>query len=344
MSLKCKIFLSVILSVPTFSWGVAANTFLSQVEYVKQCESQGIVIPETFDCNAGEELPVYRSQCDDKGAVVEKLQITVENNNALNFRGDCDSPALVQQYNPQVACLPGARIQLITQPQGNSVCALVCRRTNNLTPIGRFQDMSLLCHNPDNGATCFFNSKVELIPPANPVEIYSHAGSHILKPGANADTVWMQPKELDAATCTRCHDKSPFLITPNLGKFGKTLREKSKTSPFGKYFVVGDALPFTHPVWKKRLVLDSPTNRCTSCHRMGTGSFGGCGHLRDSAVGKNSVLPKTSCGYERGWMPPQGHGALSTYQKDIAEIIACCRDWDGEGNQVSNHCKWKEIP
>lgn len=305
--------------------------------YVNECEKAGIAIPDSVDCTKGEELPVFKSSCDNEGNILSHTRITPENFESQINYGQCDSPALVQKGNLRVGCMPGARIQLLPDTKGESVCAVICRRTHAGAPQNTFQDVSMICHRPETGATCFFNSKVDL--QSKKIQKISH----LPRPGSKEDKVWMAPNELNQARCVNCHDSQPFLVTPNLGDFGKTLRKRAETPLKGNYFVVGTSAPFNEPRWKNRLHLNE-TNRCTRCHRIGSGSDGGCGYLREAAVGKNPNQPPHSCGYHKGWMPPKGHGSLDKYQEDLKHIRECCEDITADGELKPSHkCQWEKI-
>ncbi len=313
---------------------------LSNQDYVDQCEAAGVVIPQKLSCADAEELPVFRSTCE-AGNKTKRIQITMENFELLVPNGECDHPALVQRNNPRVGCLPGARISWTESKQNATVCSIVCRRTNNSTPLGYFQDVSLICHNPKNGATCFFNSKVESLEGEATAGLKSHSGENIPSPKETNNQFWMKPRELEIATCTHCHDHSPFLTTPNLGAFGERMRARLSELSTGRYTVIGSELPFSSPLWKNRYVLAEP-NSCTSCHEIGAGKWGSCGYLRDTAVGQNSNLPQTTCNLQQGWMPPpKFHGNKLELLKDITRIRNCCRDFDQHG-QLKKHpdCLW----
>ncbi len=157
---------------------------------------------------------------------------------------------------------------------------------------------------------------------------------------AEKNDLWMEPAELNVATCTNCHDARPFVTTPNLGAFGKKLRARFETLSQGHYRIVGNALPFTNPVWKDRYVL-AEANRCTACHDIGAGRFGGCGHLRDTAVGQNSFMPAAARAIQQGWMPPKNHEPAAA-KKDVERIRMCCADFDSQGRRSNQpRCEWK---
>ena len=338
------LWLTFIVSLSYPSAHAAADTPYSLTQYVQDCESQGISVPEELNCDSGTELQVFKTVTDPKTGAAKKIPITDANFDSVVGDGTCDAPALVQQYNPSVGCMPGAKVQIIKPKKDDAVCAFICRRTDLRTPKGFFQDLSLICHNPRNGATCFFNSKVNL--DQNQAKPLAHSGVRIPKPGSSPGAkTWMEPKELTVSACASCHDASPFIVTPNLGGFGETLRAASGTDVFGKYFVVSKGAPFDQPIWSQRMFLNE-SNSCASCHRIGSGVNGGCGYLRNAAVGQVKEFQPISEFFRKGFMPPEGHDALKDYEADLKRIALCCDDFDKAGRlkQPQTHqCSWQPI-
>ena len=305
---------------------------ITNLEYVQQCQAAGVDIPGTLSCQAGTEITLTASTCNDEGEILSQEVLTPR-----GFRSDpkqCDHPSLVQRLSPIAGCIPGDRFVWKKLSNG-TLCAMVCRRTMLLGALDEFTDISLICHQPKNGATCFFNSNVDVIFGKG------YRGDQILPPGHPKQTVWKEPEGLNESRCIDCHDKSPFLITPNLKQLKGTIYKDYQ--PGGKYWVVGDKKPFAAAVWKNRYVLDEP-NACTTCHDIGSGIHGGCGHLRDVATGRSSYLSPTQCGFEKGFMPPKHFGNVGEFEKDIQRIEQCCRDFNDEGLlKPEGLCRWKKL-
>ena len=320
-----------------------AGDFLTLRQYVSECEEADLESPANVNCAEGEELPVSVTTPKTALNPEKKIQVTRDNYAAVMGHTSCDHPALVQSGNAETECIPNARVQVIKATKGDSFCVLLCRKTNRSLPENEFQDLSMICHERKKGSTCFFVSKVAHLFPDQPKESFSYKDRDVLGPGSPRQKLWMEPKDLDQASrCVNCHDADPFAISPNLGPFGKTFRTRTSTRTKDPYRIVGTKRPFTDKVWNERWFLAAPDNGCTSCHRIGAGILGGCGYLREEAVGA-SLKSHHSTTAKLPWMPPSNTPAKASYKDDIEHIRTCCDERD-HGLLASKACHWQLLP
>lgn len=314
----------------------ASQDYAALSEYVAECNREELDIPDNLSCADGEELPVWQTLKNNR-----KVQVTLENYDQLSKSVgiSCDSPALVQRGNPQTECIPGARVQIIRKPKAENFCVMICRKTDLSLPHNEFQDIGLICHNPKSGSTCFFNSKVAVLHPNEPAKKFSYPEKNIPGPASRNNSMWMEPKVLDtAARCVSCHDADPFIISPNLGAFGKKFRERTNSSVDDPYKIVGTKKPFINQEWKERLFLNESI-QCTSCHRIATSVDGGCGYLRDEALGHSASLFHSRIA-KQPWMPP-GHEELDA--KDVERLHDCCNQHLSGIAPSNGQCQWSPI-
>ena len=319
-------------------------------KYAQACTAEMGAIP-ALDCFGVAKLMLITTTWPDG---------MVDNVTDSNYSPDsttCDKPIMLQN-----SCAPHSRFAAFTgdrvKGQQPTQWAYFCRRYEPRPEGSRFfDDVNMIGHNPNTGATCFFNSTLGS---SKGVEVASsdmsstnpRPASTIPNPGAPDALKFWYPAyhedsdrgigSVDNIQCARCHDNDAFLNSPFV--------EQAKTLPYGKYSdpdspyyaVLFDSVS-KNESWRPRHIAGEDAAGCTSCHRIGSGST--CStfatYAADPAASDYAKL-LSDFGKTHPWMPPErtddGKKIPDDIQKSLNFIYQCCSD------QGDASCKWTPVP
>jgi hypothetical protein len=292
--------------------GPAAAQSSNQV-YGEAC-AEAIGAIETFDCGDGVTVPITV----DGDVVTGQAPAT------------CDRPALLSNgTDSDGQCVPNSRI-LDLSTDTMQVTAMCRQKHLRSADSTEFDEIDVIAHNPNSGATCWFQAKAD--GGDTPV-----SGVLVPSPTAATDSsFWETPETVVADDCGSCHDNDPFMYSPFVGQ----VWEHVPTDPFGPYAHVDVGFGFSD--WPTHS-MDMRNNTCTGCHRIGSGSLfpsdpsqekpGSCGMLAQWMTGQTipigaddwaSTYPGSHA------MPPdfgRSEDAWNViYGQSIATIQSCCDD------------------
>ncbi|MCG6902024.1 MAG: hypothetical protein LJE68_05020 [Rhodobacter sp.] len=274
----------------------------SYADYAAQCRAQIGEIP-AFSCADGVTIPV-----------------TVNNRKPAGYFRDmtCDRPALLPNgADSDGQCVPGSRI--VNLGDSSRQISVMCRQ-KFIRPADSmdFDEIDVIAHNPDTGATCWFQ--------ASAISGQSIDGTTVPSPTDPASSVFFnEPEAVVDDGCGTCHDNDPFMYSPFVGQVWGHV----PTNPFGPYFQVNapglgfDDWPTTQ--------MQPRDSTCTGCHRIGVHET--CGQLADWATGR-TIAPGAdplAASYPLSHSMPPYHGQSERSWKVINSgavdtIAACCLD------------------
>lgn len=319
--------------------------------YVEECRKELGEIP-TFNCLDGEVVPVYDSD--------NNREVTFDNH--LGAKQKCDRPSHLRTdrinywggFNP---CVPGTRLGR-SNPSGNFKTEWVwsCRRYfPRNKQSSRFDDINMIGHNPETGATCFFVSKINRDPPTESKDL-GHSFGQVPSPASpEGKNLWKSPREMTEVSafrggsqpCVDCHDNDPFIHTPFFHQVRKNGESILPSNPDGKYYIVGSKYHRTE-AWEVKTLVSPEAATCTSCHRIGSRRT--CSDLAMLASGMQSGDYLTKKFDKNAWMPQMASNdwdkpitnhnktVLSVEeQKAVKFINKCCSNPDSE------ECKWQKL-
>ncbi len=318
-------------------------------EYVAACTAEMGPVPG-LDCfGQARVVPVTVTTANGVHAVTD-----VDYSNGMQ---SCDKPIMLQNQ-----CAPYSRFATFTtmavKGREPTRWAYFCRRYTARPEGSRiFDDVNMIGHNPNTGATCFFNSKlngttgVEVsavdASPANPAP-----ASTIPNPGApDALKFWYPPyikgggvavETVENIRCTRCHDNDAFLNSPYVAQAG-TLPYGKYSDPDSPYYAVIFDKISEFEEWRPRHITSDAAGACTSCHRIGENST--CKYFADyAAIPAKSAYAGilSDFGKKHPWMPPDreddGSQVPDSVNQALEAIHNCC---DGRGNAS---CQFAPVP
>lgn len=241
MNYQNPLLLSAVIGALT-SVSFTASAQQSMVAYAAECDAQiGVSVPQ-FNCNDGTLIPG---------------QGTGDTKND----GPCDNP---QMFSSGSHCNPGSRLKKLYEDDDVFIVAVCRKETESVSNSNRYDDVAVIQHNRDNGATCFYqrqeNSEALIEDPSN----------------ASTANEWFAPSNSTTyVTCPTCHDgnaliRSPFLTAvtgPNALPGTGNLAFNAKNQP---YWLVGDL--YTDRQYRA-VSVDADNNSCTSCHRLGAMTY-----------------------------------------------------------------------
>lgn len=284
--------------------------------YALQCVEDVTDIP-AFSCGDGAVIPVT-------------VNGTVVTYDSFQTGMDCDRPALLSNgHGSDGQCVPGSRI-LNLSTETAQISAMCRQKHNRPRDDLAFDEIDIIAHNPNTGATCWFQAKAEH--PDDPID-----GTLIASPTMpNTPPIWADPEAVVADGCGNCHDNDPFMYSPFVGQVWGEV----PANPLGPYFHVGAEFGFDQ--WPTQ-TFDLRDNTCLGCHRIGRQET--CNALTDWMTGR--AVPEGANPLAQQYplshaMPPE-HGltraAWSTFHStSIAEIKSCCEDPDQQ------MCALTELP
>lgn len=146
----------------------------------------------------------------------------------------------------------------------------------NRDPVGdresfaELRDIAVIGHHPRTGATAFF----QYYNPKKP-----KMAATIVSPFRDGgQAFWNDVPWMAGIDCAMCHSADPFIHTPWINQAKTDLQPGAPfpepmvpSNPFGPYYFIPAELNGENLLadWDQHLVqLDSPTNTCTSCHRV----------------------------------------------------------------------------
>lgn len=285
------IFLSLLLAAPAIADEAQ--------DYAAACRAEIGDIP-AFSCEDGTIIPV-----------------TVNGQEPYEYTPDmtCDLPSLLSNGpGSDGQCVPWSRVlNLSTETKQISV---MCRQKHIREPGSLdFDEIDIIAHNPDSGATCWFQKSAS-------------AGGTIdgrdLASPTESPAFYNEPHVVVEDGCGNCHDNDPFMYSPFIGQ----VWEHVPTNPFGPYYQVDPGLGFANWPTTQMQPRDST---CIGCHRIGVDQT--CGQLTDWATGQ--VAPPGANAQAKDYplshsMPPfhgltlRSWGVINSQAVDI--IGSCCTD------------------
>lgn len=279
---------------------LAAPAFASSTEYADACQELIGDIPD-FSCADGEAVPV-----------------TVNGQIPDNYTKDmtCDRPALLNNGSASDGqCVPYSRILDLSDETRQ--ISVMCRQKKIRAPDSmEFDEIDVIAHNPETGATCWFQKTESSGTPIN--------GEFVISPTSDPD-FYNPPEEVVADGCGNCHDNDPFMYSPFVGQVWGNV----PVNPFGPYYHVNTAgLGFdTWPVTQ----IQPRDNTCIGCHRIGIDQT--CGQLADWATGQSTPpgANKLGSSYPLSNSMPPYHGlTLNSWNvintPAVDTLASCCTD------------------
>lgn len=224
-------------------------------DYYRKCtDAIGVAVPD-FDCDDGTLVPETHL------SAAPYPYATCDHPNVLN--GQCD---------------PGSRFQVLVQTDDVSIVAH-CRKKGGSTGYG---DIAVIQYNRQNGATCFYQSRLGTGTSANMGPFVPHPSD------ASENSPWQTPRATAGIKCVGCHDNGPFVRSPYLAQLRGEERNRLPgtnpgAGPWDQRFTWNRALPYRFvgndfQSWKAFSVTvpsAAEGSQCLSCHRMGIGKADG---------------------------------------------------------------------
>ncbi|CUH65478.1 hypothetical protein TG4357_01886 [Thalassovita gelatinovora] len=268
---------------------------------------------DVFDCANGVAVPVTV----DGVAVTDHAPAT------------CDRPALLNNgAGSDGQCVPFSRILNLSTETAQ--IAVMCRQKRfRAEGSTDFDEIDVIAHNPDTGATCWFQAKADAGAGVS--------GQNVPSPTAATDaSFWQTPEAVVAEDCGVCHDNDPFMYSPFVGQVWADV----PVDPFGPYGHVDPGIGFSD--WPLH-AMNLRDNTCLSCHRIGAGLLmppdpaqekpGSCGALAQWMTGQ--VVPvgadEQASRYPASHAMPPNFGRSEAawnviYAQSAADIQSCCAD------------------
>lgn len=189
--------------------------------YVERCKSYLGEIPQV-KCLEGNLLRIYARSGDKTGELGKDIPY---DKNAICLNANLAGPE---------RCIVGQRVGKVASPSGHPTqWMFICRREVFLPEDdARFGSVGLIGHNPENGATCFFDTRRNYLGDLeNPVgamtklseikadnlpspDISKHPELKSKALAQNRNPIWMEPSEMNndvAFQCVRCHSTYPWI-------------------------------------------------------------------------------------------------------------------------------------
>jgi hypothetical protein len=317
-------------------------------EYVAACTAELGAVP-TLDC-FGQAKVIPVTVTTDNGT---RAMTDLDFNNGASR---CDKPIMLQNQ-----CAPHSRFAAFTaravKGPRPTQWAYFCRRYRGRPEGSRyFDDVNMIGHNPNTGATCFFNSQLNArggIPVAAVDADASNPAppSTIPNPGApDALKFWIPPyfnnddgtkESVEGIQCARCHDNDAFLNSPFVAQAG-TLPYGVYSETDSPYYAVWFGANSRFNSWRPEHITADAAGACTSCHRIGAIST--CRYFADYSVNPSQSRfadSLTEFGKAHPWMPPgrrdDGRGVPADIAASYEFIRDCC-----ETNRPE--CKFVPVP
>jgi hypothetical protein len=282
-------------------------------EYAQECSARVGPVP-SFDCMTGEVVPV----------TVDGGRVPV----AYTPQMDCDRPALLPPGAGEKTdgqCVPFSRV-LLLQNDGTRQIQATCRKKlirAEDSPL--FDEIDVIAHNVLDGATCWFQAKVDTGDPARGLDgrkVPSPTLSSAPPGYPSAESFWRTPQQTAKESCGTCHDSDPFYYSPWIAQTSAL-----PADPFGRYH--NDIGPMK--AWPRPLALNPRDNTCTSCHRIGSQHTCSVGMYQSVDPAQVKNLDSWGRQYPHSkWMPAdnlltEAEWAL-VYPPAITQLASCCAD------------------
>lgn len=277
--------------------------------------SAGLVLADAYSdaCRVElGELPAF--SCADGVAVPVTLNGQTPTDYTPNMT--CDRPALLNNgAQSDGQCVPYSRI-LNLSDETRQISVMCRQKTIRAADSMAFDEIDIIAHNPDTGATCWFQKTSGY---GKPID-----GTEVPSPTASPE-YYNDPKVVAEDGCGNCHDNDPFMFSPFVGQIWGEV----PVNPFGLYYHVNvDGLEFDQ--WPTTQIQPRDST-CIGCHRIGVDQT--CGQLADWATGQ--VIPPganaLAADYPLSRSMPPFHGltlrswtAINSQAVDI--IASCCND------------------
>jgi len=291
--------------------GAAAAQSSNQV-YGSACAAD-IGAIEMFDCAAGATVPVTVNGVPVTDHAPETCHRPAPLNNGEGSDGQCATFSRILNLSTDSAQIAVMCRQKLVRAQGST----------------DFDEIDVIAHNPNTGATCWFQAKAD----AGGVV----SGQNVPSPTAATDnSVWETPEAVVADGCGVCHDNDPFMYSPFVGQVWAHV----PVDPFGPYAHVDPGYGFS--AWPTHS-MDMRDNTCVGCHRIGSGLLappdptqekpGSCGELAQWMTGQ--VIPAGADNWASSYpgshaMPPGFGGSEEAwnviYGQSAAVVQSCCTD------------------
>lgn len=336
---------------------VASDVAYDLHAYAEECKKELGEIP-TPSCLEGQIIPVFNSDAN----------VEITDKNFEEHGTKCDKPSLLRTnltnlltgFSP---CVPYTRMGRPAAQEGfNTHWVWTCRRyfVRHKDDV-MFDDINMIGHNKDTGATCFFVSHINRKKPKRGND-EGHDGTKVpaitSKEGLD---FWKSPEQMSnvpawrggSQHCTDCHDNDPFIYSPFIQQVksenGKSILPRN---PYGKYYVVGSKY-FNDGSWDVKRLVSKEASSCLLCHFIGSKRT--CGDFAKMSVGLKEHRNLTETYQKFHWMPvTDDHPydwALTDAQKvapveetnpefikAVKFINNCCK------HPKDEKCKWEQPP
>ena len=203
---------------------------------------------------------------------------------------------------------------------------------------------SMIVHNEANGETCWFQTKSDDI-------VVALDGENVPGPAEVRDhDFWVSPAETADIACVRCHDSSPFMVSPWIRRAVGNALDDKRFHPYRNSEKPFDRWPKPRFVRVKKAGLKQGDASCTSCHKIAVqfdesiriAGYSAkrivsqtCTQWIDWTTGYGTIPGQnTTRARRRVWMPDSGDGKFGTYhrrdfrkryRKHLAHLKKCCK-------------------
>lgn len=255
------------------------------------------------------------------------VPITVDGHTPSSYSKDmtCDRPGLLANGDTSDGqCVPYSRI--LNLSNDTMQVSVMCRqKTIRDETSTTYDEIDVIAHNPQTGATCWFMAKDE--------EAGGVSGENVPSPTEGQADFWADLSDVLEEGCGNCHDNDPFMYSPFVGQ----VLDHVPSNPLGPYYHVEagsgfSGWPLSH--------FDLPDNTCTGCHRIGVNET--CNELARFMTGKTT--PPGSDAFASAFpgnttMPPL-HGLSqeqwdATYGASLDQVLKCCSAPDDASCRVT---------
>lgn len=302
--------------------------------YARRCFARLAVDPADlagpFDCLDGKRLPTRVH------GQIQDSDVCTGAGCATDFPASCDFPAWLRGGGQ---CYGHSYITTF-RPQSNDKVrvALLCRHKTEWTADPQnFDDIAMIVHNQGNGETCWFQTETDAISVALD-------GERVPGPAtAGAESFWLRPTETADIDCFRCHDSSPFMVSPWLRKSVGTALNDRPDHPYRYSEKPFDRWPVPRFVKVEKRGLAEGDRSCTSCHKIAVGGTRGgqtmqtCAEWIDWTTTAGTIPSQNETRDSRNVFMPlvanEGlldHAAFaSRYDAHVKHLKKCCERAEG---------------
>ena len=266
-------------------------------EHARQCETELGPIP-SFQCTDGAVVPI----------LVDGIQVDQHQSGT-----QCDQPAIADAN-----CRVGTRVGRIETQ--DAVWTFLCRNGDDM--------VQLIGHNPETGATCFFETVFEVSQQSDALTVETGTVQGLIPAPGDSDyaTVWKAPARVALQRCWSCHGADAFVHSPYIDGAMTDDGERvvpNVSGPDSAYYLVGDAFERRTRGNERLRSIHIEGNGCLECHR----------YVDVRQFGEDFAEPWDI----NARMPPDDPGSM---ESDYQALWECAQD----GPENTQGCSWRDVP